>query len=162
MDIDETERLFREHYRGMYRMAYTMLHDAEQSKDIVSEVFAKVCEGRIVIRLDMSKSAFLLTCVRNQCLNLIAKMKRDEKLRRQYALDDTPTLTMKENETERWQQINAFMANELTPQTQAVMKLCFLRCLSYKEAAEQLGISVAAVNKHVVQGLQKLRKQFKK
>lgn len=162
MDIDKTERIFREHYRGMYRMAYTMLRDAEQSKDIVSEVFAKVCDGRIVIRQDMSESAFLLTCVRNQCLNLISSLKRDEKLRQLYALDATPVLSLNEDEAERWQQINAFMESELTPQTQAVMRLCFLQRLTYKGAAEELGISVAAVNKHIVQGLQKLRKHFKK
>jgi RNA polymerase sigma-70 factor (ECF subfamily) len=32
---------------------------------------------------------------------------------------------------------------------------------SYKEISQQLGISLSAVNKHIVQGLRKLRQTFK-
>jgi RNA polymerase sigma factor (sigma-70 family) len=162
MEIDKFETLFREHYRGMYRLAFAMLHDTEQSKDIVSDVFARMCDGRILLRPKVSSSAFLLTCVRNQCLNHIASMKRDEKLRNLYALEDAPTIAIYGDDTERWRQINEFVDTELTSQTRAMIKLCFLERLTYKEASEELGISVAAVNKHIVQGLQELRKQFKR
>ena len=35
----EIERLFRQHYDRMIRLARTMLYDDEESRDVVSEVF---------------------------------------------------------------------------------------------------------------------------
>ena len=36
------ERLFRYHYRDMYRLAIILLHDDAESKDVISEVFARL------------------------------------------------------------------------------------------------------------------------
>ena len=41
-----------------------------------------------------------------------------------------------------------------------MLRLCYDKGLSYREAADELGISVAAVNKHMVQALRKLRERF--
>lgn len=38
----QIERLFRLHYRTMYRLACILLHDEDESKDIVHDVFARL------------------------------------------------------------------------------------------------------------------------
>ena len=36
------EGLFRQHYSAMHRLAYLLLHDDDDSKDVVHDVFAKL------------------------------------------------------------------------------------------------------------------------
>ena len=49
----------------------------------------------------------------------------------------------------------------LTTREQQVVGKIYTEGLSYKEASESLGISVAAINKNIVAALKKLRTHFK-
>ena len=42
MTQKEIETLFRQHYAAMYRLARTILYDADESKDVVSDVFVRL------------------------------------------------------------------------------------------------------------------------
>lgn len=48
-----------------------------------------------------------------------------------------------------------------SPQTSRIIKMHFDEDQSYKDISNSLGISLSAVNKHIVQGLRKLRSTFK-
>ena len=52
--------------------------------------------------------------------------------------------------------------NDLTPQAGRILYLRYGEGKSYRETAEILGISISAVNKHVVKALKKLRTKFLK
>ena len=54
-----------------------------------------------------------------------------------------------------------YVDEQLTPQTSRVIKMHFDENKSYKDISNKLGISLSAVNKHIVQGLRKLRSTFK-
>jgi len=54
----------------MFRLAMSLLYDEDESKDIVSEVFASLLGGDMTINSDNARG-FLLTCVRNSCINVI-------------------------------------------------------------------------------------------
>ena len=55
MSKEETiEHLFRMHYGAMFRLAVAMLHDADEAKDAVSEVFARLFRDRKSTRLNSS------------------------------------------------------------------------------------------------------------
>ena len=41
MTKEEFESIYRQHYAKMYRLARTMLYDADESKDVVSDIFAR-------------------------------------------------------------------------------------------------------------------------
>ena len=69
------ERLFRQHYRAMHRLAYLLLHDDDDSKDVVHDVFAKLLVEQTELR-ETTILPYLLSCVRNQCLNVM----RDRRL----------------------------------------------------------------------------------
>ncbi len=153
------EQLFRNNYAIMYRMAYTMLHDEEESKDIVSEVFTRLWNGTITLKTDTEKG-YLLICVRNSCLNLISHKKLDEKLRRLYPIDQSVSILPVDKDEQLWKEMNAFIETELTPQTRLILRLCYDEEKSYKEVAEILNVSLSAVNKHIVKALRKLRERF--
>ena len=73
----QMEQLFRANYERMYRLAFALLHDNEEARDVVSDVFSKLWEHDIK---EETASAYLMQSVKNACLNLIAQKKRDERL----------------------------------------------------------------------------------
>ena len=66
----QIESLFKTHYTQMYPLALTLLFDEAESKDVVSDVFASLLSGKVVIRADKAK-AFLLASVYHRCLNVL-------------------------------------------------------------------------------------------
>ena len=146
----------------MYRAAHILLGDDDEAKDAVQDVFARLWDGSVALR-EESQRAFLLTCVRNRCLNIIAQ--------RQRQLETTSQLTTQpaEDNTETWQDksdeelatmVQHYIDERLSPQTGRVIRMRFDDEKSYKDISHTLGISLSAVNKHIVQGLRKLRQQF--
>lgn len=153
------ESLFRMHYKDMYRMAYTLLHDAEESRDVVQSVFLRLIDRRVALEPQTARS-YLLTATRHACLNLMSRKKAEERMQQFYPRDLEAPLLSAEEQEQRWRAINRFIDKGLTPQTSRVLRLCYDKGLSYREVADKLGISVAAVNKHMVQALRKLRERF--
>ena len=85
------EQLFRQHYLRMYQLARILLKDDAASKDVVSEVFADVLDGKIQLGLDnetitsdsplpsTKAGSYLLVCVRHKCLNLLSRQKMKDR-----------------------------------------------------------------------------------
>ena len=160
------EQLFRQHYLRMYQLARVLLKDDVASKDVVSEVFADVLDGNIALRPD-STGSYLLVCVRNKCLNLLSRQKMKDRVHHLLRADASPSIapmesvaSAMEKEEEKMKAIQAYMDDELTPQTSRVLKLRFHQKMTYKEIAMELGISEVAVYKHLAQGIKKLKQQF--
>lgn len=155
------EQLFHSHYTAMYRLAFSLLHDSEESKDVVSDVFAKLWDSRSPVKADTQR-AFLLTCVRNRCLNIIAKKSLNEKLHRLYPLEHTAATMPTDDDEHRLQEVLHVIDNDLTPQASRILHLRYGEGKSYRETARVLGISTSTVNKHIVQALKMLRTRFLK
>ena len=151
------KELFLSEYGRMYKAAYILLGDEDEAKDVVQDIFAKLWAGTAPIK-EESKKTFLLTCVRNRCLNIIAQ--------RQTHQESITFLMPAVIESEAYDEkiddaINRYVDERLTPQTSRIIKMHYNADLSYKEISHSLGISLSAVNKHIVQGLRKLRLTFK-
>ena len=166
MDKETIERLFRQHYQRMYRLARVLLKDDAASKDVVSDVFADVFDGNVALRPDSTES-YLLVCVRNKCINLLNRQKLKDRVNRLLQVDASPSvipqeavLAGMEEEEKRHETIRTYMDAELTPQTRKVIDLRFRQKLKYREIAAELGISEVAVYKHLAQGIKKLKQQF--
>lgn len=173
------EQLFRQHYLRMYQLARVLLKDDAASKDVVSEVFADVLDGKTRLGLDNETTAsdspqpstnaesYLLVCVRHKCLNLLSRQKMKDRIHHLLKADASPSMAPLEatiaeidRETEKHEAILAYMNAELTPQTRKVLDLRFRQKLKYREIATELGISEVAVYKHLAQGIRKLKQKF--
>ena len=85
------EQLFRQHYLRLYQLARVLLKDDAASKDVVSEVFADVLDGKTQLGLDnetitsdsplpsTNAGSYLLVCVRHKCLNLLSRQKMKDR-----------------------------------------------------------------------------------
>ena len=62
MTREEFENIYRQHYAKMYRLARTMLYDVDESKDVVSDIFARLlrdCDGQPQVDTGTSRKALL-------------------------------------------------------------------------------------------------------
>ena len=152
------ERLFKDSYPHMYRMAFSMVEDADDAKDAVHLVFTLLWKGKPQIS-DNSVRGYLLAATRNQCLHIL----RQRQLRRQMEdelLRQTEASQNEERE-ELLRELQQVIDDNLTEQDRRVLQLHYDEEMTYQETATVLGISTSAVNKHITRSLEKIRKTLR-
>ena len=162
MDKSSFEQLFRDNYGKAYYLALRILHDDEASKDVVADAFELV--WRRLQDSDVDKlSSYLLTAVKNVCLDYIRK----QNIRNRYvqaSVQAVGKLSFNPEEVDLHEEkIQTIMRSldELTPRTQQIVTMCYVQRKKYREVAEELGISESAVKKHIMQALSYMRQKFK-
>jgi RNA polymerase sigma-70 factor (ECF subfamily) len=152
------ERLFKDNYPHMYRMAFSMVENADDAKDAVNQVFAQMWRGKPQVA-ETSVRGYLLAATRNQCLHILRtrqlQRQMEEELQRETAESEN-----KERE-ELLQQLQQVIDDNLTEQDRRVLRLHYDDEMTYEDTAKVLGISSAAVNKHITRSLAKIRQTLK-
>ncbi|MCM1356381.1 MAG: sigma-70 family RNA polymerase sigma factor [Staphylococcus sp.] len=151
----EFETLYTRCFPPSMRLAMSLLHEEDEARDVVQEVFIKLWESDIRIE---NPTAFLMRSVRNACLNRINMLDTREKIRQRLTLEAPPDDVDFE---QRDEEVMSAIQRLLTPREREVVDRIYTEGMSYKEAAENLEVSVAAVNKNIVSALKKLRTHFK-
>ncbi len=152
----DIKRLYEQHREALLRLSLRLLGDEEESRDVVSDVFARLAEEQRA-----ESHAYLFAAVRNRCLNLLRHKRLSERVHRLLPIGEDVNEEQPTDETDdETDAILAFIETELTPQTREVMQLRFRDQKSYREIAGQLGISEAAVYKHLAQGIRRLKARF--
>ena len=156
----QIESLFKTHYTQMYHLALTLLFDEAESKDVVSDVFASLLSGRVVMRADNAK-AFLLASVHHRCLNVLQHKQVQERFAR-LLTEDTDTLVSDNTAEEQMQmkELMRYVRENLSPMEQNVFRLRYLREMPCQEVAEVLNVSRQTVHTHLKQTVEKIRKYF--
>ena len=152
------ERLFKDNYPHMYRMAFSMVEDADDAKDVVSQVFTQMWRSKPQVS-DGSMRGYLLAATRNQCLHQLRKrqLQREMEAELQQAAQDS----VDEEREELMRQLQQVIDENLTEQDRRVLSLHYDEEKTYAETATILGISTAAVNKHITRSLAKIRSTLK-
>ena len=143
------ERLFKDSYPHMYRMAFSLVENADDAKDAVHQVFVQMWRGKPEIATE-SIRGYLLAATRNQCLHIL----RDRQQRE--------TAWQKDEEREELlKQLQQVIDDNLTEQDRRVLQLHYEEEKTYAETASVLGISSSAVNKHITRSLARIRETLK-
>jgi len=137
------------------RLAVSLLHNEDEARDVVQEVFVKLWESNIKVDNPM---AFIIRSVRNASINRINMLDTREKIRQKLTLERLPDDF---DSDRRNDEVISAIHRLLTVREQQIIEKIYTDGMSYKKAAESLGISVAAVNKNMVSALKKLRIHFK-
>ena len=154
------EQLFKQHYRAMYRLASVLLHDDEESKDIVHDIFARLLTGEFQLQ-EATVGAFLLSCVRNQCLNVIRDRKIHERARQLLMLESEMSSKPAEDIEAEVTALYQAVAGLFPPECREVILLHYRDKLTYREIAERLGLSEITVYRHLNSALDQLRETLK-
>lgn len=155
IDKREFERIFRQHYDGMFRLARKMLGDDEESKDVVSDVFAQLLNSHTDFHAETLQS-FLLTSVRHRCINLLV-----HKQKGQAVITELQTEDDNQSEQEQLDTLHRYIDEHMPEMTQKILRLRYQQGLKYREIAEVLQVSEVTVYNHLSQSLKELKDYFK-
>ena len=155
-DQRKLEKLFKQHYRQMYRLATILLHDDAESKDVVHDIFARLLDDHRDLKEETAES-YLLTSVRNRCLNVIRSRQIQERVERLYLLDLDTTITPTERLEEELKALLQGMSQLEPPVCRDIIIQHFRDGMTFKEIASHLGVSETTVYKHLRRALSQLR-----
>ena len=154
------EKLFKQHYRQMYRLAVILLHNDAESKDVVHDVFARLLDDHCDLREDTAES-YLLTSVRNRCLNVIRSRQIQERVEHLYLLDVDTTIIPMERLDEELKTLHKGIGLLEPPVCRDIITQHFRDGVTFKEIARRMGVSETTVYKHLRRALSQLRTHFK-
>ena len=159
IDKQEFEAIFRGHYAEMFRLARRMLGSDDESKDVVSDVFAQLLHSGTSLREDTLR-AFLLKSVRNRCINLLTHRQREQAVVVEL-MPRQQELALEDKEQEQLDALQQYIDSQLPPLSQQVLRLRYQQGLKYREIAEALRVSEVTVHNHLSQSLKQMKDYFK-
>lgn len=159
MTKKEFEDIYLQHYARMYRLARTMLYDADESKDVVSDIFARLLRDGDRPQKDRMEG-YLMTAVRNRCRDVLNRKSMQERVEKHFLQESMQSQIVSMNDDVRLERLMQFIEAELPPLSQQIFRLRFLSEMSYEEVAQAAGVSKVTVYNHLSQSLQRIREYF--
>ena len=158
MTKSELEILFKTHYAAMYRLAVSLLYDADEARDVVSDVFASLLDGGLAIRTDNARG-FLVTCVRNSCISVIRHKKMRERFISLYSTAADPQDSGPEDSV-MLAELREYIEDHLPPLSRRIFILRYLHDMTCQQVAEVVGVSRVTVHHHLSQSLERINAYF--
>ena len=161
MTQKEIETLFRQHYAAMYRLARTILYDADGSKDVVSDVFVRLLHNNPSVQVEKMEG-YLMMAVRNRCLDVLSHKSVREQVEKLFSEELKQRHIIARNEDERLDRLMQYIERELPSLSQQILRLRFLQEMTYEEVAQEVGVSKVTVYNHLWQSMHRIKEYFSK
>lgn len=148
--------LFDLYYKPLCVFALQFIDSYEEAEDMIQELFVKFWERRENTVFQGSIRSYLFSSVRHNCIKLL-------KSRRKYLFDNIEDYedvledrySPEEIEGER-EKLYAEI-EKLPEQCRKVFEAVILKDMKYREAAEELGLSVNTIKTHLGRAIKQLR-----
>ena len=160
---DEEQRfhtLFVEMYPKLVRYAAALMTDADEARDIVSDVFERAWQRHATLD-DENGHALLYAAVRNACLNRLKHLQVERE--HLEAVIEATRADMADNYRQHEVLLRRAeeIAHSLPEPTRSILRMCYWDKQTYRQVAEHLGISPDTVKKHISKALRILRETMK-
>ncbi len=162
-------KLFDSYYKLLYAYARKFVHD-DIANDAVQDLFASIWQKSDSLNITTSLQNYLISGVRNNCLHWLEK----QKVRNKFVNDSVVQMAIDEinfyaNSGDSYQSlVEVELQGEIEkavlkfpPQCQKVFAMSRTKGKKNKEIAEELGISVKGVEKHLTKALKILKEDLK-
>lgn len=150
-DLGAFRSLYNRHAPTIMRYAWSQLGDRTLAEDVLQETFATAwAKRRSATVIDLSLLPWLLSVCRNHARNQIRRRERT----RSILLDEATDVVAASTTDLTW--INEALAT-LTPADRRICELCLIDGFSYKQAAELIDSTPAAVGKRLQRSRARLR-----
>ncbi len=165
-DKEAFAELVRRYQKPIFAMAYRMVGNREDARDIAQEAFLKAYRALARFKENSRFSPWLYSIANNLCIDALRRKGRnnvslDEPLpdggERQVAGGMDPLKELEKQETS--QQVQTAI-DALPAKFKSVLLLRHMQELSYEEIAQTLGIPVSSVKTHLFRAREALRKQI--
>lgn len=165
MDSKEFSQVVMPHSRRMFAVAFRFLQRPEEAEDLLQDVMMKLWQIRDSLPPDNELLPFLLTVVRNLCLDrLRSRQIKDDTIEDvDISLDYIQPLDIddKVEEKDRLRHLLGLI-NQLPPDQQKVLRLRAIDDLSTDEIAKQLNITPENVRQLLSRARKRLREMAQK
>ncbi|WP_321345798.1 RNA polymerase sigma-70 factor [uncultured Draconibacterium sp.] len=164
-------------FKDVFRVLYPRLKgycklfvpDDNKVEDLIQETFITLWEKRNSIKTDRSIESYLFVILRNNCLNFLRNEKLEKttfsvnleevsELQYLYQIDflGKEEKSLEEQLVESFQQV----VNELPDKMKLVFTQCKIEGRKQKEVAEEMGISVKMVEKHIAKAKEQIKNKL--
>ena len=154
--------IYRKYSRRVFQFAFSILKVQEDAEEIVQEVFFKIWEKRDTLREHLSFKSYLFTITYNTSITLIRKRIKEARYVDYLHNLQSPSANTSVTDVE-YRELRKKVdetIGKLPDRQKQIFLLSREEGLSYKEIAEQLGISVNTVENHMVRALRYLREHL--
>lgn len=153
--------LYQRYWGKVYSFSRYYLYTKENAEDVVSEVFIKLWDSRLLLDDDSNMKGLLFILTRNLVFNQYRK-KINEDAFRTFMLSAVEELYDLEEQIEAndLKEYITQLVEELPSQRQRVFKMSRNEQKSYKEIAAELHITEKTVERHINEALKYLRKNI--
>lgn len=162
-DTKAFEGLYQATVTALSNQAFRILKDREQVKDIIQDVFTSLYLRRDELPGDVNISGYLNNAVKykvsNQLRNKLLKENHHQMLLRQAHQQEVAQPVQLEQQELKTRIARSI--NTLPQKCREVFMLSYYDNLGYKAIAQEMGISVKTVEKHMSKALQVLRRELK-
>jgi RNA polymerase sigma-70 factor (ECF subfamily) len=156
------EQVFKSHFKQLHAYALTILREDEVAEEITQNVFYKLWNKKDVIDITSSVTAYLYKTVYNDCLNHLKHQKvrkAHSKYVHYFGEQSANNISSSIQLTELQQRINEAL-NALPEQCRTIFQMSRFEELTYKEIAEQLGLSVKTIENQMGKALRIMRAEL--
>lgn len=158
-DVNALSSLYYLHVKQLKYFVLRTAKSASLAEDVVHDTFIKVWESRDKIDPAQSFKPYLYTIARRHLINLLKRAQHEfsiiEEIKKNVKGEDHATdLLMDYTESSA---IFNEAIKRLPEQRREVFIRCRIQGLTYKQAAEELGISESTVNNQMVKALKSIR-----
>ncbi|MDR0545057.1 MAG: RNA polymerase sigma-70 factor [Odoribacteraceae bacterium] len=146
------ETLFKTHYAPLCNYVQAILGDFDEAEDVVQELFAHLWDDRKERTIVSSEKSYLYASARYRALNVLkhkAVMQRNNPLLVDF-IESVQQEGYSEEEERAVEEISRVIG-ELPPRCREIFTKSCLEGKSYKEIADEAGISINTVKYHVKQ-----------
>ncbi len=149
--------LFQEYYLPLVKFAEGILFDADDSKDIVQNLFVHLWENAKDIEINTSIKGYLFQATRNRCLNRIKSLRIEDNRNILYleGVLNSEVLDPEMDSGETGRIMDAL--GSLPDKMREIFKMKYLENQRQKEIADILGITENTVKTQLLRAKKKLR-----
>ena len=162
-DENAFRELFHLFFSSLCYFSFQYIPDKETCEDLVQDTFFKIWKNRKHIDITTSGRNFLITSVRNNCIDYIRKKELEETYRRHQETTGATEEISTENlysAVELKELIDKAM-EKLPPTIREVFELNRFEGLTYSEIALKYNVSVKSIEAYMSKALRILRTQLK-
>lgn len=164
-DDDESayRSLFEQYYPPLCIFAKRYIEDKATREDIVQDVFSYIWEKRKSIAPNISARNYLITCVKNLCLNNLRKQEYLQNYQNEF-IENAPVYSNGEEDIYTLKELQELLTQTLEKlpiEYRVAFEMSRLEQKSMDEIAKTMGVSIRTVERYRNKALEILKNELK-
>lgn len=151
---DVFELFYNKYYSLVFKVAFSVLKNSENSEDVAQDVFTKIYKLAPDKFPERNEISWLYTVIKNEAISYLRKQKDTENI------DDFFKISEENEEIENIINKDKYnrIINNLNTKQKEIVSLKILSDLSFKEISKLLNIPIGTVQWHYYKAINKLKK----